>query len=147
MGMTAQRCLHVAAGIVVLLVSAFVPGSPASAQGLNLVKMKGLVGVKNSPGSLAQMTLEVDGKLYDFSVSDIRRTRGAGEGRALIDRLGLGVVPQLRVIGPPGLLKQISTAAPGSHLTTTGVLSYDPPYYQLTSLKEGSKESEKKPKK
>jgi len=141
MSVTSRHGRRALAALAVLAACTLLFGSRGFARGgLNFVKMKGLVGVKNSPASLAQMVLDLDGKLLDFSVLDIRRTRGAGEGRSLIDKLGLGVAPRLRVVGPPELLQQITAAAPGTRLVLHGLLSYDPPYYQLTSLTEGGKE-------
>jgi len=141
MSVTLRRCRRALAALAVLGACTLLFGSRGFARGgLNFVKIKGLVGVKNAPGSLAQMVLDLDGKLLDFSVLDIRRTRGAGEGRSLIDKLGLGVAPQLRVIGPSDLLQQITAAAPGTRLSLHGLLSYQPPYYQVTSLGEGGKE-------
>jgi hypothetical protein len=114
--------------------------------GINVVRLTGLMKTADSAQGIAQLTLVVSGKPIAFSVKEVRRMTGAGEGRALLNPLGPGASPELRVVGKDEDLDRISAAAAGSQLTLTGILSYEPPYLQLTSLDEAPPASKPKPK-
>jgi hypothetical protein len=106
---------------LVTLVGA-VAAIPARAAGIDLVRMEGVLGQQNAPGSVAQLTLALGDKSVAFSVSSAQRISGQpATAPEIFSALGPGP-PPLRVEGRKGMTKKLSDAPPGTRATIIGNL-------------------------
>ena len=124
-----------------VLVATVAGGSGVQASGgvsggapFNVVKIDGVVGVTDTPDSLAQLTFSVATMDIPFVVVEVRRVNGAGEGRSLLNGLGPGASPRVRVVGSPEVLGPLAALQRGSRVSVVGELSIGERLYRLLSV-------------
>ena len=90
--------------------------------GINLVRLEGVLGVRDAPTSLMDVTLLVGRREIPFSVLSARRMSGPPEnGVGVLLPLGSSQ-PNIRLMGEPTFVDPIATAPPGTTVTLLGNL-------------------------
>jgi hypothetical protein len=123
------------AAIAVPLVSR--AGGVSGGMPFNVVRLDGILGTRNAPhatGELAELTLDVNTQKVAFAVIDVRRVNGAGEGRGLLNGLGPGVAPIVRVTGSADLIARLMALQPGARVSLVGQLSVGERLYRILSV-------------
>jgi hypothetical protein len=90
--------------------------------GINLVRLRGVLGVDRAPDHIMQAILLIGDRQIPFSVVEAQRMSGAPEnGVGVLMPLGPGV-PRIQLLGEPCFLKPIESAVPGTPVTILGNL-------------------------
>jgi hypothetical protein len=119
----------VAIGIATVLLA------PASAvAGISLVRMQGVIGTPDAPGSVGQVTLAIGTKSIPFNVISAQKISGEpAMAPEILSALGPGP-PPIRVEGSDGTTKKLVDAPAGSQVTITGNLNFGTPLLTLMQV-------------
>ena len=129
-----RSTVAIVARIYVLLALATLAPVPAALAGVNLVRMEGVLGVQNAPGSVAQLTLAIGTKTVQLSLLTAQRISGdPAMAPEIVSALGPGP-PPIRVEGRAGMIKQIVDAPPDTRVTITGNLDTGIPFLTLMEV-------------
>jgi len=122
-----------AGALLLALLLAALHGREARAQGVNLVRLEGVLGVQNAPGNIVQITLAIGAKSVPYSVTAAQRVSGEPmNGPGILLALGPGP-PPLRIEGPDAMVKELLTAPAGSRAVITGSLQVGMAFLTLMS--------------
>lgn len=120
----------------VLLVVVAAASSTAHA-GIDLVRIQGVLGVSNAPGSVAQLTLAVGAQSVRLSVSSAQRISGMpASAPEIFSALGPGP-PPIRVEGRDEATQKLTGAAAGTTVTITGNLDAGNAFLTLLEVDVG----------
>jgi hypothetical protein len=129
-----SRITHALVHAVLVLAAVAALRHPAGAAGIDLVRMEGVLGQQNAPGSVAQLTLAVGKKSIPLSVSSAQRISGApASAPEIFSALGPGP-PPIRVEGRDGMTKKLADAPAGTRVTIIGNLDVATPYLTLLDV-------------
>lgn len=121
--------------VVAALALASVVCAPRAANAqVNLVRMTGILGAQNAPGSAGQVTLAIGEKNIPFSVLSAQRISGdPAMAPEILSALGPGP-PPIRVQGRRAMTKKLTAAPSGAKVTITGNLNAATPLWVLMEV-------------
>ncbi|MEW6267945.1 MAG: hypothetical protein AB1689_01445 [Thermodesulfobacteriota bacterium] len=117
-----------------LLASAQLARPPAVRAGIDLVRLDGVLGVTNPPGTMVQTTLSIGAKSVPFAALKAERISGDPfEGPGVLLALGPGP-PPIRVEGRSETIDQLVSAPAGTRVVLIGNLNVGPALLTLMSV-------------
>ncbi|HZR81953.1 MAG TPA: hypothetical protein VFD92_12715 [Candidatus Binatia bacterium] len=131
--------LSAAAGLLAVLAALDPPAARAGIGagpgfGINLVRLRGVLGADRAPGHIMQTSLLVGDKTIPFSVVSAERISGVPEdGVGVLLPMGPGQ-PQIRAVGEPAFIKPLEDAPPGTEVTIIGNLITGMRYLELLGV-------------
>jgi hypothetical protein len=121
---------------MLLLAACLLPARDAAA-GIDLVRMEGVIGTQNAPGSVAQLTLAIGAKSIPFSVLTAQRISGMpASAPEIFSALGPGP-PPLRVEGRDVMIGKLVDAPADTRVTITGNLDVGNAFLTLMDVEIG----------
>jgi len=139
LAITTRRPVHglCALGYLAMLLLVVTAARSTAYAGIDLVRIEGVLGVSNAPGSVAQLTLAVGAKSVLLSVSSAQRISGMpASAPEIFSALGPGP-PPIRVEGRDAATQKLTGAATGTTVTITGNLDAGNAFLTLMEVDVG----------